>query len=142
MGFEELKERIKHHEGFVDSIYRDSLGKRTIGYGHLIVYTDDFKDGKKYSKEELEETFEKDFQNAVEGASRILDLDKLHPKAKEVAIECVFVLGASGFSRFKRCVIALEEQRYNDSSAELKDSLWFKQATNRVETLAKILEDL
>jgi lysozyme len=142
MGFEKLKERIKHHEGFRDSIYRDSLGKRTIGYGHLIVYTDDFKDGKKYSKEELEETFEKDFQNAVEGASRILDLDKLHPKAKEVAIECVFVLGASGFSRFKRCVIALEEQRYNDSSAELKDSLWFKQATNRVETLAKILEDL
>ena len=142
MGFEKLKETIKHHEGFRDSIYRDSLGKRTIGYGHLIVYTDDFKDGKKYSKEVLEETFKKDFQNAVEGASRILDLDKLHPKAKEVAIECVFVLGASGFSRFKRCVIALEEQRYNDSSAELKDSLWFKQATNRVETLAKILEDL
>ena len=142
MGFEELKERIKQHEGFVDSIYRDSLGKKTIGFGHLIVYEDDFVEGRSYSKEELEATFEKDFQNAVEGASRILDLDKLHPKAKEVAIECVFVLGAAGFSRFKRCVIALEEQRYNDSSAELKDSLWFKQATNRVETLAKILEDL
>jgi len=142
MAFEELKERIKEHEGFRDEIYRDSLGKRTIGYGHLIVHTDNFKDFVKYSKEELEETFEKDFQEAVSGASRILDLDKIHPKAKEVVIECVFVLGATGFSRFKRCVVALEEQRYNDSSAELKDSLWHKQATNRVNALAKILESL
>ena len=30
---EELKERIKKHEGFVPKIYRDSLGYATIGYG-------------------------------------------------------------------------------------------------------------
>ena len=142
MGYEELVKRIKHHEGFRDSIYRDSLGKKTIGYGHLIVHEDDFVEGRSYSKKELEETFKKDFLKAVDGANRILDLSKIDPKAQDIVIEACFVLGVTGFSRFKRCVIALEEHRYKDSSDELKDSLWYKQATNRVETLAKILEKL
>ena len=32
--FEDVKERIKGHEGFNNRVYKDSLGKRTIGYGH------------------------------------------------------------------------------------------------------------
>ena len=34
--YEELKEQIKEHEGFVPRTYKDSLGKRTIGFGHLV----------------------------------------------------------------------------------------------------------
>ena len=30
--YKQLKERIKKHEGFVPKIYKDSLGKKTIGY--------------------------------------------------------------------------------------------------------------
>ena len=35
MDFEELKERIKEHEGYRNKVYLDSLGKRTIGYGQF-----------------------------------------------------------------------------------------------------------
>ena len=35
MTYEELKDRIKLHEGFRNYVYLDSLGKRTVGYGHL-----------------------------------------------------------------------------------------------------------
>ena len=38
--YDQLKERIKKHEGFVPKIYKDSLGKKTIGYGHLITEED------------------------------------------------------------------------------------------------------
>ena len=48
---EDLKERIKKHEGFVPKIYRDSLGYATIGYGHLVLPTDHFEDGVTYSEE-------------------------------------------------------------------------------------------
>ena len=31
-----VKEYIKAHEGLRLKVYKDSLGKKTIGYGHLI----------------------------------------------------------------------------------------------------------
>jgi|TARA_R100001443_G_scaffold114274_1_gene130081 GH24 family phage-related lysozyme (muramidase) len=143
MEFEELKERIKIHEGYRDTIYLDSLGKKTIGYGHLITATDKFVEGTKYSKEELEQTFLEDFNKAVDGAKRVTDFDKLHSKAKEIAIECCFVLGAKGFSAFKLTIGHLNEGRWTDASSELKNSLWYRnQATNRVSALCEILESI
>ena len=55
---EEIKERIKQHEGFRDTMYSDSLGFRTIGYGHLVLDSDNFVEGVAYDKETLEEVFD------------------------------------------------------------------------------------
>ena len=63
--YDQLKERIKKHEGFVPKIYKDSLGKKTIGYGHLITEEDTYEEGKEYSKEDLEAWFEIDFNNEI-----------------------------------------------------------------------------
>jgi GH24 family phage-related lysozyme (muramidase) len=52
--YEELKEQIKEHEGFVPRTYSDSLGKRTIGFGHLCVEPEQWDDDKEYTREELE----------------------------------------------------------------------------------------
>ena len=32
----DTKTRIKQHEGFVPSVYKDTLGFKTIGFGHLV----------------------------------------------------------------------------------------------------------
>ena len=64
--FEEVKERIKKHEGFVNKIYLDSLGKATIGYGHLITPNDNFEEGVEYSKELLTHLLDnKKFDDAI-----------------------------------------------------------------------------
>ena len=42
---EEVKQRIKEHEGFRDTVYSDSLGFATVGFGHLLLPTDDFVEG-------------------------------------------------------------------------------------------------
>jgi len=52
-------------------------------------------------------------------------------------------LGAKGFSSFKRTIEHLNEGRWTDASAELKNSLWYRnQATNRVSALCDILESI
>ena len=48
-----LEKRIMDHEGFRKTIYKDSLGKKTIGYGHLITKDDSFDEEIEYTKAEL-----------------------------------------------------------------------------------------
>ena len=62
---EQVKKEIQEHEGFRDTIYSDSLGFATIGWGHLVKDTDHFEKGKAYSKEELQEVFDSDFDLAI-----------------------------------------------------------------------------
>ena len=43
-----VKQRIKKHEGYRDTVYLCSEGFRTIGYGHRCFDDEDWKDNKKY----------------------------------------------------------------------------------------------
>ena len=58
----DTKTRIKQHEGFSPTVYTDSLGFQTIGYGHLVIEKDNFKEGEIYSPEELEGVFNQDYE--------------------------------------------------------------------------------
>ena len=136
---EELKERIKKHEGFRDVIYRDSLGYATIGYGHLVLPTDDFVEGQQYSKEILDAVFDKDFQNASNNANKLIGDIPLVYQAKEVICEMVFQLGIGGVSKFKKMWEALEKGDYTEASFQMMDSRWAKQTPSRAESLSKIM---
>ena len=52
-----LEKRIMDHEGFIKKIYKDSLGKATIGYGHLITKDDNFEEDIEYKKADLLDLF-------------------------------------------------------------------------------------
>ena len=58
MDYNDLKERINIHEGFVNKIYKDSLGFATIGYGHLVTKEDSYEEGVEYTEEELSKQFD------------------------------------------------------------------------------------
>lgn len=140
MDYEEIKARIKKHEGFIPKIYKDILGKATIGYGHLITEKDNFQEGVEYSKEELEEIFNQDFNKAVEGANELTSqLNLVLATVKGVIIEMVFQLGKTGVSKFKKFFIALENQDYNEAANQMIDSNWHKQTPKRCEELANII---
>ena len=136
----ELKERIKKHEGFRDVIYKDSLGFATIGYGHLVLPTDDFVEGQQYSKEVLDAVFDKDFQNAQDNANKLIGDIPLVYQAKEVICEMVFQLGIGGVSKFKNMWKALEDGDYYTASQEMLDSRWAKQTPSRAEELSNIMK--
>ena len=54
MEYEELINRIKEHEGYRNKVYLDSLGKRTVGYGHLCRADEKWDDDKQYDHKHLD----------------------------------------------------------------------------------------
>jgi lysozyme len=137
--FDKVKERIKKHEGFRNIVYLDSLGKATIGYGHLITKADNFIQGKEYSKEELDALFEKDFDIACDQAMSLIGDFNICEDAIGVVIEMVFQLGIGGVSKFKNMLESLKESDYANAAVHILASNWHKQTPTRCEELAEIL---
>jgi len=133
-----LKEKIKIHEGFRDMIYLDSLGKKTIGYGHLIVHEDKFVEGKAYPKKELEALFDKDFNKGWDLMIQFCEVNSLDvsEEAQEVLCEMIFQMGYSGVGKFKNMIKALQNKEYKVASIEMLDSRWAKQTPNRAKELS------
>ena len=138
--YEDLKNRIKQHEGFLDRVYMDILGKATIGYGHLLTEEDDFVEGVVYDKDILEALFEKDFSKAVQGAEELLKGYDIALVAKEVIIEMVFQLGKTGVSKFKKMFEALKNNDYSRAAAEMLNSAWYRQTPSRCEELSNLMK--
>ena len=137
---EVLKKRIREHEGYRDRPYLDSLGKATIGFGHRSSEEAEFEEGKQYPKEQLLKLFDKDFAKAEMGADQLVGhIQELHIEAKNVITEMVFQLGTQGVRNFRNMISALETRDYQRASAEMLDSRWHAQTTNRCESLAKIM---
>lgn len=141
--YQELKERIKEHEGYRNTVYSDSLGFATIGYGHLVTPEDHYKEGVEYPKEELDAQFEADFQTAKLNTEKLINdnnVAELLFNAKCVLIEMVFQLGIGGVSKFKKMWSALKEQDYNEASIQMLDSRWAKQTPSRANSLAQVMK--
>lgn len=141
--YEELKNRIKEHEGYRDTIYKDSLGFATIGYGHLVTPEDHYKPDIKYPRKELDAQFEADFQTAKNNADILILHDNgitdIHDQAKCVIIEMVFQLGIGGVSKFKKMWEALKKKDYGEASFQMMDSRWANQTPLRAKTLAETM---
>ena len=70
MNLERLLESVKKHEGYRNKVYLDTLGKRTVGVGHLCV-EDFWEDDKEYEESFLMEILQKDLQEAIRGAKNL-----------------------------------------------------------------------
>ena len=138
MNYDKLLESVKKHEGFRDVVYRDTLNKRTVGFGHLCV-EDHWEDGKKYDKEYLEKILKEDLQYAInQGEGMCKDL-KISDDAKFLIIEMIFQLGSAGVQKFRKMWLALEEDppNYFEAHVQMLDSRWYKQTPNRAGEMAE-----
>jgi lysozyme len=136
---EELKYRIKEHEGFRDTVYYDHLGNATVGWGHLVTSEDNFTSGVTYPEEVLEQVFEKDFAKAKEGADSLCKDLPINYIARGVLIEMCFQLGVTGVSKFHNMFEALKIPDYNKASEEMLDSKWHEQTPARAKSLSYIM---
>jgi len=133
-----LELRIKEHEGFRNTIYLDSLGKKTVGWGHLCV-EDHWEENVIYNKDILEKTFQEDLQKAKDGATSLLGGTAVLITAKDIITEMVFQLGTTGVGRFKKMLKALEVDDYIEASKQMLDSKWNSQTPARCQELAKMM---
>ena len=142
MNLERLMESVKKHEGYRNKVYLDTLGKRTVGVGHLCV-EDFWEDDKEYEERFLMEILAEDLQNAIKGARELkeehscTDIDEI---AQEIIVEMVFQLGKNGVSKFKNMWKALSEHNYTGASYEMLDSKWAKQTPNRAKSMAELMK--
>ena len=139
MDYQAVKDRIKKHEGFRNTVYLDSLGKATIGYGHLLTEDDDFEEGIQYDKSLLENLFDKDFNRSAYNAEQLLEGIDICDTAREIIVEMVFQLGIGGVSKFKKMFEALRKKDYNEAAEQMLDSQWRVQTPKRCEELSSLM---
>ena len=138
MNMDRLLASVKKHEGYRNKVYLDTLGKRTVGVGHLCV-EEFWEDDKEYEEKFLMDILEADLQNAIKGAKDLMaehgcmDIDEV---AEEIIIEMIFQLGKTGVSKFKNMWKALSALDYSTAASEMLDSRWAKQTPNRAQAMS------
>ena len=131
----DLLEKIKHHEGFVEHVYDDSLGIPTIGYGFAIK---DLILDEDIAEEILIRKLEKLKRNANR---RFKWLEDMPVEVQEVVVNMCYQLGVTGVSKFKKAISAMQERDWITASEEMLDSKWAKQTPNRAKELSNIVKD-
>ena len=131
----DLLESIKHHEGFVEHVYDDSLGIPTIGYGFAIK---DLILDEDIAEDILIRKLERLQRNAN---SRFKWLEDMPVVIQEVILNMCYQLGVTGVSKFRKAISALQEGEWNEAADEMLDSLWARQTPNRATELSNIVRN-
>tara|TARA_E500000318_G_scaffold76899_1_gene71617 strand:+ start:499 stop:954 length:456 start_codon:yes stop_codon:yes gene_type:complete len=138
MDIEQCKAEIKRHEGEVLKIYKDSLGYKTLGIGHLCQPGDpeyDWEVGTKVSQEVVDMYYEDDFNKHLAETVHVFGTEEefydLPENIQHVLVNMCFNLGGTRFAKFKNMLKACREHNWEQMAAEMEDSKWFKQVGRR-----------
>ena len=139
MNLEELKEDLIREEGLKYEIYRCSEGYPTAGIGHLITEWDEeyysLPIGSEVSKEQVDKWFEADLSIAMNDMEKFCEGMSVDENVNECVTQMAFQLGLPRLNKFKNFKQALKDGDIAKAQAEMKDSRWYKQTTNRAERL-------
>lgn len=143
-----LLENIKAHEGYRREIYKDSVGKPTVGYGFLVAAL---------SPDELKLNGGKAEPMSKEVAEKILNLKvaKLQKRVLEclpwlsskpqsiqdTVLEMAYQLGLAGLLGFRHTLGCIEAGNYAQAERNLRASLLYRQTPRRVEDYIRGLRD-
>ncbi|MCP4394395.1 MAG: glycoside hydrolase family protein [Alphaproteobacteria bacterium] len=127
------KQWIKGHEGLRLNEYDDTLGKSTIGYGHLNTEGYD-----SITPQEAENLFDDDYKKHKEAASKLPEYDNLNPARKAAMIDLNFNMG-NKFQQFTKTRQALEDGEYDEAAEELLDSRYARQVGKRSVEVADVI---
>ena len=129
-----LLDNIKESEGFRSSVYKDTLGIDTIGYGFAI------KD-LHLTREDCDRILERKVAELkIRVHNKFKFIITLPESVQDVIIECCYQLGVTGFSKFKKTLAYLEKHEFEKAAVEMLDSKWAKQTPNRAKKLSDIVK--
>lgn len=135
-----LLENIKAHEGYRREIYKDSVGKPTVGYGFLVaaLSPDELKlNGGKVepiSKEVAEKILNLKVAKLQKRVFQCLPWLQSKPQnVQDTLIEMAYQLGLAGLMGFRHTLSCIEAGDYAQAAKNLKASLLYRQTPKRVE---------
>ena len=139
MNFVKLKEDLIREEGLKHEIYRCSEGFPTAGVGHLITEWEEeyysMPIGAKVPEEQVDKWFEDDLSTAVNDMATFTEGFIVDENVAECITQMAFQLGLPRLNKFKNFKQALKDGDIAKAQAEMKDSLWYRQTTNRAKRL-------
>jgi len=143
---QEARDIWKRHavlrEGRKNVVYLDSVGRETVGIGHLVRPRDKLHLGQHISDIQVDIFFEQDTAQAL--ATSLIQwkaINKLTPQFLAALISVNFQLG--DFSvKFKNSFKLLREHKFDQAIANIKASLWAKQTPTRVKDFISAIETL
>lgn len=146
VNIEHMRAQYRLDEGYRNEIYKDYLGHKTFGLGHLVTKDDpEFNApvGTKVSPYRINEAF------VCDVAESIAENKKLYPfwselpiQAQEVLINMMFNIGRTKLSKFTEMNKAVAQQDWQVAALEGRDSLWYTQVGSRAERLMGRLDGL
>ena len=128
-------------------IYKDHLGYDTFGVGHLVLETDPEYGqpvGTPVSEERVRECFEHDLGISVSECVILYEdqWEGFPDEVQQILVNMMFNMGRTRLSKFKKMNLALSVGHWKLAAAEGRDSLWYRQVTNRAERLMTRLENV
>ena len=146
MDIDRVRKQLEIDEGVVYEIYNDHLGYPTFGIGHLVRKTDPeygLMVGDSVSKERVQEAFEADLSVACNECSILYyDWHKFPDEVQEILVNMMFNLGRPRLSKFRNMKKALDKRDWKLAAVEGRDSLWYRQVSNRAERLMTRMENV
>ena len=143
-----LIENIKTHEGFSAQIYKDSVGKATVGYGFLVsaLSPDELKlNGGKaepMSREVAEKILNLKVSKLKKRLFQCLPWLESRPQGvQDTLIEMAYQLGLAGLMSFRHTLGCIEAGDYAQAARNLRASLLCRQTPRRVEDYIKGLNN-
>jgi lysozyme len=128
---EEYVQLIKDEEGYRESVYLDTVGVPTCGWGHALHV------GSIVPRAACEAFFEADLKRV----DKDFDFMRLYLDPVRMAvIKCMlFQLGLGGVQKFKRFLLAVDQQDWAQAATEMLNSKWAEQTPGRVRRLADMM---
>lgn len=145
----EIQNRLIFHEGLKLNIYKDKLGKKTIGVGRCIE-TNPLTYEEKKAVGDIEHGITKnaamfllrnDIERCIEECDKnIICWRNLNKERKYALLDMCFQLGVKGLLKFKKMLKALQNKDYEEASRQCLDSEYGKQTPKRAKRIANLIK--
>lgn len=130
-----LSKQLEIDEGRRRRLYKDSVGKLTIGVGRNI-------EDRGLRDDEIDLMLSNDIDEAI-GIARALvpTFDKLDDVRQEVVVNMSLNLGMTRLGGFKQFIGALLRFDFQRATTEMMDSKWYEQVGDRGKRLAYAMRE-
>lgn len=136
-------EHARAREGYSNRVYADSLGKPTVGIGHLVLPEDNLKLGDVISDERVMEFWHKDSAGAFGAAMKQAESAGICDPCFVAALASVnYQMGTGWRKKFPTIWALIEAGRYDEAADRLEGTLWNRQTPVRVRDIQIALRAL
>ena len=143
-----VRNQLIEDEGIKYEVYQDHLGFKTYGIGHLVRDDDPYfrrPYGTTVPESVVFAAFDSDMDTAISECKVLYgsaQFDSWPGEVQEILVNMMFNMGRPRLAQFKNFRKALEEEDWVQAAMDGRDSLWYRQVTNRAERLMYRLENI